>query len=108
MAVRSIDPETGKLATWFSEPIGYEHARGNLVDYWQPKTMSQRAFENARSVTARISDELGSRGLFAAELLVAGDDIYFSSVTTRPSDLAMLPEATHRTSQYELHGHAIP
>lgn len=107
MAVRSIDPETGKLATWFSEPIGYEHARGNLVDCWQPKTMSQRAFENARSVAARISNELGGRGIFAVELFVAGDDIYFSSVTPRPSDKAMLTEATQRFSQYELHARAI-
>lgn len=107
MAVRSIDPETGKLATWFSEPIGYEHARGNLVDCWQPKTMSQRAFENARSVAARISNELGGRGIFAVGLFVAGDDIYFSSVTPRPSDKAMLTEATQRFSQYELHARAI-
>lgn len=107
MAVRSIDPETGKLATWFSEPIGYEHDRGNLVECWQPKHMSQRAFENARSVAARISNELGGRGIFAVELFVAGDDIYFSSVTPRPSDKAMLTEATQRFSQYELHARAI-
>ncbi|WP_313549983.1 formate-dependent phosphoribosylglycinamide formyltransferase [Corynebacterium sp.] len=107
MAVRSIDPETGKLATWFSEPIGYEHDRGNLVECWQPKRMSQRAFENARSVAARISNELGGRGIFAVELFVAGDDIYFSSVTPRPSDKAMLTEATQRFSQYELHARAI-
>ena len=107
MAVRSIDPETGKLATWFSEPIGYEHDRGNLVDCWQPKKMSQRAFENARSVAARISNELGGRGIFAVELFVAGDDIYFSSVTPRPSDKAMLTEVTQRFSQYELHARAI-
>ena len=107
MAVRSIDPETGKLATWFSEPIGYEHDRGNLVECWQPKRMSQRAFENARSVAARISNELGGRGIFAVELFVSGDDIYFSSVTPRPSDKAMLTEATQRFSQYELHARAI-
>ncbi|MFH0411531.1 formate-dependent phosphoribosylglycinamide formyltransferase [Corynebacterium sp. L4756] len=107
MAVRSIDPETGKLATWFSEPIGYEHDRGNLVECWQPKTMSQRAFENARSVAARISNELGGRGIFAVELFVAGDDVYFSSVSPRPSDKAMLTEATQRFSQYELHARAI-
>lgn len=107
MAVRSVDPETGKLATWFSEPIGYEHDRGNLIDCWQPKTMSQRAFENARSVAARISNELGGCGIFAVELFVAGDDIYFSSVTPRPSDKAMLTEATQRFSQYELHARAI-
>ncbi|HCJ69786.1 Phosphoribosylglycinamide formyltransferase 2 [Corynebacterium casei] len=107
MAVRSIDPETGKLATWFSEPIGYEHDRGNLVECWQPKRMSQRAFENARSVAARISNELGGRGIFAVGLFVAGDDIYFSSVTPRPSDKAMLTEATQRFSQYELHARSI-
>ena len=41
------------------------------------------------------------------ELFVAGDDIYFSSVTPRPSDKAMLTEVTQRFSQYELHARAI-
>ncbi|MDY3126941.1 MAG: formate-dependent phosphoribosylglycinamide formyltransferase [Corynebacterium sp.] len=107
LAVRSIDPATGELATWFSEVIGYEHQQGNLVESWQPAPMSPRAFENARSVAARISNELGGRGVYAVELFVAGDDVYFSSVTPRPSDKAMLTVYTQRYSQYDLHARAI-
>lgn len=107
LAVRSLDPATGKLATWFSEPIGHRHERGDLVEAWQPLAMSQRALENARSVAARISNELGGRGVYGVELFVAGDDVYFSSVSPRPSDTAMLTEYTQRLSQFDLHARAI-
>lgn len=33
LAVRSIDPATGKMATWFSEPIGHRHEKGI---WWSP------------------------------------------------------------------------
>ncbi|WP_165243099.1 ATP-grasp domain-containing protein [Corynebacterium lizhenjunii] len=106
LAVRSIDPATGALATWFSEPIGHQHAGGKLAEAWQPLEMSQRALENARSVAARISNELGGRGLYGVELFVAGDDVYFSAVTPRPLDTGILTSYTQRLSQYQLHARA--
>ena len=78
LAVRSIDPATGKMATWFSEPIGHRHEKGDLVESWQPMAMSEDALANARSVAARISNELGGRGVYGVELFVAGDEVYFS------------------------------
>lgn len=107
LAVRSIDPVSGKLATWFSEPIGHRHENGDLVEAWQPMAMSEIALENARSVAARISNELGGRGVYGVELFVAGDDVYFSSVSPRPSDTAMLTSYTQRFSEFELHARAI-
>ena len=107
LAIRSIDPATGKLATWFSEPIGHRHERGDLVEEWQPTGMSEIALENARSVAARISNELGGRGVYCVELFVAGDDVYFSSVSPRPSDTAMLTCYTQRFSAFDLHARAI-
>lgn len=107
LAVRSVDPSTGELATWFAEPIGHRHAKGDLVESWQPMAMSQEALDNARSVAARISNELGGRGVYAVELFVAGDDVYFSSVSPRPSDTAMLTPYTQRFSQFDLHARAI-
>lgn len=77
LAIRSIDPATGKLSTWFSEPIGHRHERGDLIESWQPLAMSEIALENARSVAARISNELGGRGVYGVELFVAGEDVYF-------------------------------
>lgn len=107
LAVRSIDPATGKLCTWFSEPIGHRHERGDLIESWQPLAMSEIALENARSVAARISNELGGRGVYGVELFVAGEDVYFSSVSPRPSDTAMLTGYTQRFSEFELHARAI-
>ncbi len=107
LAVRSIDPATGQLATWFSEPIGHRHAGGDLVEAWQPLAMSEAALGNARSIAARISNALGGRGVYGVEVFVAGDEVYFSSVSPRPSDTAMLTAYTQRFSQFELHARAI-
>ena len=107
LAVRSIDPATGNLATWFPQPIGHRHESGNLVESWQPMEMTEGALENARSVAARISNALGGRGVYGVELFVAGDDVYFSSVSPRPSDTAMLTEHTQRYSEFDLHARAM-
>ncbi|WP_454979028.1 formate-dependent phosphoribosylglycinamide formyltransferase [Corynebacterium propinquum] len=107
LAVRSIDPATGQMATWFAEPIGHDHRDGGLIDSWQPLQLSQVALENARSVAARISNELGGRGVYGVELFIAGDDVYFSSVSPRPTDTGMVTMATQRYSQFDLHARAI-
>ena len=107
LAVRSIDPATGQMATWFAEPIGHDHRDGGLIDSWQPLQLSQVALENARSVAARLSNELGVRGVYGVELFIAGDDVYFSSVSPRPTDTGMVTMATQRYSQFDLHARAI-
>ena len=107
MAVRSIDPATGALATWFAEPIGHRHENAQLVEAWQPLAVPPAALENARSVAARISNELGGRGVYCIELFVAGDEVYFSAVSPRPADTAMLTQFTQRFSAFDLHARAI-
>ncbi|SES16262.1 formate-dependent phosphoribosylglycinamide formyltransferase [Corynebacterium cystitidis] len=107
LAVRSIDPNTGELATWFCEPIGKRHSLGRLVEFWQPAPMSEGAMDNARSMAARITNALGGRGVYGVELFVAGDDVYFSSVTPRPHDTGALTTSTQRFSEFDLHARAI-
>lgn len=107
IAVRSIDPATGELATWFCEPIGHRHHNSILAESWQPMAMSEAALDNARSVAARITNELGGRGVYGVEMFVAGDDVYFSSVSPRPHDTGMVTLATQRFSQFDLHVRAI-
>ncbi|RNE49925.1 ATP-grasp domain-containing protein [Corynebacterium alimapuense] len=107
LAVRSIDPSTGRLATWFCEPIGHVHHKGRLVESWQPMPMSNYALDNARSMAARISNAIGGRGVCAVEMLVSGDDVYFSGVTPRPQDAGAVTMGTQRLSQYDLHARAI-
>ncbi|PRQ11795.1 phosphoribosylglycinamide formyltransferase 2 [Corynebacterium sp. 13CS0277] len=107
LAVRSIDPATGKPATWFCEPIGHRQSGGDYVESWQPMAMSATALDTARSVAARITGALGGRGVFGVELFIHGDDVYFSEVSPRPHDTGMVTMATQRFSEFELHVRAI-
>ncbi|QGU08381.1 Phosphoribosylglycinamide formyltransferase 2 [Corynebacterium occultum] len=105
--VRSIDPATGKAATWFCEPIGHVQDAGDLSESWQPINIPPAALDNARSVAARISNALGGRGVFDIELFVAGEDVYFSAVSPRPHDTALVTLVTQRFSEFDLHVRAI-
>ncbi|MDO5669345.1 MAG: ATP-grasp domain-containing protein [Corynebacterium sp.] len=107
LAVRSIDPGTGELATWFCAPVGHTHSGGELAEAWQPMEVNQVALENARSLAARITNALGGQGLFAVEMFVAGEDVYFSAVTPRPHDSGAVTLCTQRFSQWDLHARAI-
>ena len=107
LTVRSIDPETGRDATWFCEPIGHRQDRGDYVESWQPAAMSEIAWDNARSVAARVTSALGGRGVFGVELFVKGDDVYFSEVSPRPHDTGMVTMGSQRLSQFALHARAI-
>lgn len=107
LTVRSIDPLTGKDATWFCEPIGHRQIAGDYVESWQPMNMSSLALENARSVAARITGALGGRGVFGVELFIAGDYVYFSEVSPRPHDTGLVTLASQRFSEFELHARAI-
>lgn len=95
----------------FCAPIGHcseEDPNGQLtVELWQPYPMSAVALDAAKSVAARVARALGGRGLFGVELLVHGDEVYFSGVNVRPYDAALLTLRTQRLSGFELQARAI-
>jgi phosphoribosylglycinamide formyltransferase 2 len=64
--------------------------------------LSPAALDSAKSIAARIVKALGGRGVFAVELMVAGDEVYFSDVTARPLESALPTLRTQRLSQFEL------
>ena len=106
LAARSIDPQTGQLATWFCEPIGTRHRDGKLVEAWQPAPLPESAMDNARSIAARITGALACCGIFSVEMFVSGDDVYFSQVTPRPSRDGLVTLATQRINQFDLQARA--
>jgi phosphoribosylglycinamide formyltransferase 2 len=69
--------------------------------------MTPAALDAARSIAARIVNSLGGRGVFNVELLVKGDEVYFSSVRPRPDDIGLVTLRSQRLSQFELHARAI-
>jgi len=97
----------GEIETMFCEPIGHKQVQGDYVESWQPQQMSPRALENARDIAARVTANLGGRGVFGVELFVKGDMVWFSEVSPRPHDTGMVTMATQVQSEFELHAKAI-
>ncbi len=105
LTVRSIGPAGPTVH--FCEPIGHRQSDGGPLETWQPHQMSPAALDAARSIAARIVNSLGGRGVFGVELLVRGDEVYFSGVCPRPDDGGLLTLRSQRLSQFELHARAI-
>lgn len=106
LTVRAIG-DSGKVETYFCEPIGHVQVSGDYVESWQPQAMSPLALQRARDIAGRVTDTLGGRGIFGVELFVRGDQVWFSEVSPRPHDTGLVTLATQRLSEFELHARAI-
>ena len=93
LTVRTDGPDGPALS--FCEPIGHRQVDGGVLESWQPQQMSEAALGAAKSVAARMVRALGGRGVFGVEVLVRGDEVYFSDVSVRPHDSGLV---TLRTS----------
>jgi phosphoribosylglycinamide formyltransferase 2 len=91
----------------FCEPIGHNQPDADTLESWQPQQLSPAALDAAKSIAARIVNSLGGRGVFGVELLVRGDEVYFSDVRPRPHDSGLVTLRSQRLSEFELHARAI-
>ncbi|MBX7449498.1 formate-dependent phosphoribosylglycinamide formyltransferase [Mycolicibacterium sp. 3033] len=105
LTVRTSGPSGPAVS--FCEPIGHHRESDDAMESWQPQHLSAAASDAAKSIAARIVNSLGGRGVFAVELLVRGDEVYFSDVTPRPQDSALVTLRSQRLSAHELHARAI-
>ena len=105
LTVRSEGP-TGPTLD-FCAPIGHGEAIGDVQESWQPQDLSPAALDAAKSIAARVVKALGGRGLFGVELMVRGDEVYFSDVTARPFESGLVTVRTQRLSEFELQARAI-
>jgi phosphoribosylglycinamide formyltransferase 2 len=105
LTVRSIGP-TGPTVE-FCAPIGHGEAIGDVQESWQPQDLSVAALDAAKSIAARVVKALGGRGVFGVELMVRGDEVYFSDVTARPFESGLVTLRTQRLSEFELQARAI-
>jgi phosphoribosylglycinamide formyltransferase 2 len=105
LTVRSSGPNGPTLD--FCAPIGHGEPIGDVQESWQPQDMSPAALDAGRSIAARIVKALGGRGVFGVELMVRGDEVYFSDITARPFESGLVTTRTQRLSQFELQARAI-
>jgi phosphoribosylglycinamide formyltransferase 2 len=97
----------GTIATSFCAPVGNLHVNGDYVESWQPHPMSSTALSRAQDIARRMCDELGGVGVFGVELFVRGDDVWFSEVSPRPHDTALVTMCTQAQDQFVLHARAM-
>ncbi|MGH3558530.1 MAG: formate-dependent phosphoribosylglycinamide formyltransferase [Mycobacterium sp.] len=108
------DGPTGPVIE-FCAPIGHgeatnqatNQADGDVLESWQPQEMSPVALDAAKSIAARIVKVLGGRGVFGVELMVRGDEVYFSDVSASPYERGLVTLRTQRLSEFELQARAI-
>jgi phosphoribosylglycinamide formyltransferase 2 len=106
LTVRAIG-QSGKVETFFCEPIGHVQVAGDYVESWQPMAMSATALQRSREIAGAITADLGGRGIFGVELFVKGDQVWFSEVSPRPHDTGLVTLCSQRFSEFELHARAI-
>jgi len=106
LTVRASDGKGG-IATHFCEPVGHVQVNGDYVESWQPQPMSPKAAKKARDIAAKVTANLGGRGLFGVELFVKGEKLWFSEVSPRPHDTGMVTLCTQAQNEFELHARAI-
>ncbi len=106
LTVRAIG-SSGAVETFFCDPIGHVQVNGDYVESWQPMAMSPTALTKSREIAAKVTGNLGGRGIFGVELFVKGDQVWFSEVSPRPHDTGLVTLCTQRLSEFELHARAI-
>ena len=106
LTVRAIGAD-GAVETHFCAPVGHRQVNGDYVESWQPQPMSPVALARSREIAARVTGELGGRGIFGVELFIKGDDVWFSEVSPRPHDTGLVTMCTQAQSEFELHARAI-
>jgi phosphoribosylglycinamide formyltransferase 2 len=106
LTVRAMG-ESGKVETFFCEPVGHVQIKGDYVESWQPQPMTPTALAKSREIAKLVTDNLGGRGIFGVELFVKGDQVWFSEVSPRPHDTGMVTMISQTQSEFELHARAI-
>jgi len=106
LTVRALN-EQGEVETYFCDPIGHVQKQGDYVESWQPQGMTPQALERAQMIAAKVTANLGGRGLFGVELFIKGSDVWFSEVSPRPHDTGMATMASQFQNEFELHARAI-
>jgi len=61
--------------TSFCDPIGHIQVDGDYRESWQPQAMSDAALKSAQEMAAKVTENLGGRGVFGVELFVKDDDL---------------------------------
>ncbi|MGH8457118.1 MAG: formate-dependent phosphoribosylglycinamide formyltransferase [Stenotrophobium sp.] len=93
--------------TSFCAPIGHTQEDGDYRESWQPHPMKATVLEKAKTISAKVTDALGGRGIFGVELFIRGEEVIFSEVSPRPHDTGLVTLISQDLSEFSLHVRAV-
>ncbi len=94
--------------TLFCPAIGHRQERGDYQESWQPAVLSNKDYEEACSMAAKVTAALTGYGIWGVEFFLSDQGVYFSELSPRPHDTGMVTLAgTQNFSEFELHARAI-
>ena len=100
--------------TLFCAPIGHRQERGDYQESWQPAVMEPDLLQQAQTMAAAVTAELGGSGIWGVEFFIQNPKdgqpgtVYFSELSPRPHDTGMVTLAgTQNFSEFELHARAV-
>ncbi|MGH8505072.1 MAG: formate-dependent phosphoribosylglycinamide formyltransferase [Stenotrophobium sp.] len=93
--------------TSFCSPIAHTQEDGDYRESWQPHPMNPAVLARAQTISKKVTDALGGRGIFGVELFVHGDEVIFSEVSPRPHDTGLVTLISQDLSEFHLHVRAI-
>jgi phosphoribosylglycinamide formyltransferase 2 len=93
--------------TSFCDPVGHIQIDGDYRESWQPQAMTPEALAEAQNIGRKITDKMGGRGLLGVELVIKGEEVFFSEVSPRPHDTGMVTMISQDLSEFALHARAV-
>ncbi len=101
----TIKQANGK--TIFCPPIGHEQKNGDYQSSWQPQELKIKQIEEMKTISKKITDELGGQGLYGVEFFIRNEEVIFSELSPRPHDTGLVTLISQNLSEFELHLRAI-
>ena len=88
----------------FCPPIGQVQSRGDYQESWQPAVVCPIQLTKSQAMATEIIQALGGNGLWAVEFFVKEEEVYFSEISAKPHDTALVTLAgTQSIDQFKLY-----
>lgn len=105
LAVCSVGT-SGEIKTDFCEPIGHLYRNRQLVESWQPQSLTPTVLSQVYKMANKIADKLGEPGLLGIKFFIKGNKVWFNQVNLGPNEAGMVTIISQEQNQFELHARA--
>lgn len=97
---------SGEIKTDFCEPIGHLYRNSQLVESWQPQSLTPTVLSQIHKMANKIADKLNEPALLGIKFFIKGNKVWFNQVKLGPNEAGLVTIITQEQNQFELHARA--